>query len=262
MKTMKILFALTFAVFLLTQPAIIRADEDRKPSEGGPRVSLGAAMIVMPEYEGSNKHKFTAAPIIEYDQGRFFLSAFNGAGLRVINGPSFQMGPLVKYRPGRDQDDSDDLKGMGDISGGAEAGLFVNWQIVEQVGLKTEVMHGLGSAKGFTADLSLNYNHQLTEDLNFGLGLGGRYADRKYNEEHFGVSERQSRKSKYEAYKPGGGIKHVATQAVFSYGLTDSLQLGVFGEYKRLTGPAADSPLVKRGSPNQLSSGLALTWNN
>lgn len=259
---MKTLFALAIAVFLLTQPALIRAGAvDPQPEEGG-RVSLGVAMIVMPEYEGSKKHKFTAAPVIEYDQGRFFLSAFNGAGLRVINGPALQMGPLVKYRPGRDQDDSDDLKGMGDVSGGAEAGLFASWRIFEQVGLKAEIMHGLGAAKGFTADLSLNYSNQLTEDLNLSLGLGGRYADSKYNEEYFGVDARQSLNSGYKAYNPGGGLKHVATQAMLSYGLNDSLKLGVFGEFKRLTGPAADSPLVRRGSANQLSSGLALTWNN
>lgn len=259
---MKTLLTFTFALFLLTPPALIQADEDHGQLEEKSQISLGAAMLVMPEFEGSKKHEFTMAPIIEYDQGLFFLSTVNGAGLRVINASSFQMGPLVKYRPGRDQDDSDDLKGMGDVSSGAEAGLFANWQIFEKVGLKAEIMHGMGSAKGLTADLSLSYNNQLTEDLNFSLGLGGRYADSNYNDEYFGVSERQSLKSGYRVYNPGGGIKHVATQALFSYGLSDSLKLGVFGEYKRLTGPAADSPLVKRGSANQFSSGLALTWNN
>ena len=258
---MKIIAALTFALFI-SQPGLLLADDGYQQSESDSRLSLGVAMVVMPEFEGSEKYQFAALPVIEYDQGLFFFSAINGAGLRIVDRPSFQMGPLVKYRYGRDQDDSDDLKGMGDVKGGAEAGLFANWQIFDQLGLKTELMHGLGTAKGFTADLGLNYHTPLTENLDLNLALEGRYADSDYNEEYFGVSERQSRKSGYKAYNPGGGIKHVATQASLSYGLTESLKFGVFGEYKRLTGPAADSPLVKHGSADQFTGGLALTWNN
>lgn len=251
-------FTVLSVMIILSSAAAGLAETGDKDS----RLSLGVAMAVAPEFEGSKDYEFHVLPVLEYDQGFFFLSTVDGAGLRVLNGPALQAGPLVKYRAGRDQDDSDSLKGMGDVDGGAEAGLFANWQISEPVGLKLEIMHGLGKAKGFTADLGLDYSTGLTENLSLGLGLETRYADSDYNREYFGVSERQSLKSGYKAYNPGGGIKHVAAKASLAYDMTDSLQLGVFGEYKRLTGPAADSPLVKKGSANQFTSGMAFTWSH
>lgn len=258
---MKKLTTLIFALLLVHSVPVWAEAEVFQDEPENSRLSLGAALVVTPEFEGAKKYQLLALPVIEYERGSFFLSAFRGAGFKVINDRSIQMGPVVSYRFGRDQDDSDDLKGLGDVRGGFETGVFAHWRISDPVALKLEFKHGLGTAKGYTVDLGLDYTAELTESLTLILGAETRFADRKYNEEYFGVTRQQSLQSGYRQYSPDSGLKHAAAKASFNYALTDTLNLGVFGEYKRLTGPAADSPLVKKGSANQATSGLALTWN-
>ena len=258
---MKITTFIFTLIIMSTHVGLIQAEENDYQTEPDGRLSLGVALVAAPKFEGSKDHQFLALPIIEYDHDLFFVSTTRGAGVKLINHESFQLGPVVNYRFGRDQDDSDELKGLGDVKGGAEAGLHAGWRFCEPLALKMEFRHGLGAAKGYTVDLGLGHTTQLNEDLTLALGLEASYADRDYNQEYFGVDQKQSLKSGYQEYNPGGGVKHVAAKASLTYGLTGNLDLGVYGEYKRLTGPAADSPLVKNGSANQVSSGLALTWN-
>ena len=250
---------LVVALLAVTSPAYAAAV---CPEDGVLRhsFSIGAAGIVMPKFEGADSSRAVPYPILEYKNQYFFISTLDGAGVNLLRAPTMKTGLLVNYRFGRRENDSRLLDGLGNVKGGMEAGAFFDWQFHERLGVAVRALHGLGEAKGFTADFTLTWNQPVTTDLTFVLQGSTVYSDSDYNKKYFGVTDKQSRRSGYDPYTPGMGIKSVSIKPALSYTFCDNYMIGAFYEYKRLTGPAADSPLVKRGSENQGMAGITLTW--
>ena len=247
---------------VLVQPAVLSAREESGEGASGVALSgaLGVAVAAKPEFEGSNRYTAQVLPVVNLSYGPVFLSMGQGLGLDLVSAPEWTVAPALRYRWARKEKDSDLLKGMGDLEDGVEAGGVIRWR-PGPAGLSLKVFQGLGRVDGLTAELGADYGTTLAENLTGAVGLAAMFADRKYNQAYFGITQDQAGKSGYEPYDPGAGLKHVAVSGSLGYGLTEHLTLGLVGEYKRLTGPAADSPLVKRGSANQFLSALSISFN-
>lgn len=113
---------------------------------------------------------------------------------------------------------------------------------------------------------SLGHEIALFDCLHWKNTVSATFADSRYNDTFFGVSGKQSRDSRhmYEEYSAGSGVKDVSFSSGLTWPVTDSISVMLAGEYKRLTGPAADSPLVKAGSKNQGAGmlGFVYTFGN
>jgi outer membrane scaffolding protein for murein synthesis (MipA/OmpV family) len=258
-QMLKKVIRLALAVCLaagLAPPAALKAQETGESLSG----SLGLAVTARPEFEGSNRYKAQLLPVVDLSYGPVFLTMGQGLGLNLVSAPGWTVAPALRYRWARKEKDSDLLKGLGDLKDGVEAGGVIRWQ-PGPAGLSLKVFQGLGRVDGLTAELGADYGTVLAEDLKGSVGLSAMFADRKYNQCHFGITPAQADKSGYEAYDPGAGLKHVAVSGSLSYALTEHLGLGLWTQYKRLTGPAADSPLVERGSADQFLSALSVSFN-
>jgi outer membrane protein len=238
----------------LAQPAALAAQE----SEEGFSGSLGMTVVTSPEFEGSNRYRVRVLPVMDLSYGPVFLSMGDGLGLNLVPAPGWIIAPTLRYRWARKEKDSDLLRGLGDLKDGVEAGGIIRWQ-PGPAGLSLKVFQGLGRVDGLTAELGADYGTALTEDLSGSVGLSAVFADRKYNQRYFGITQAQAGKSDYPVYDPGAGLKNVAATASLGYDLTEYLELGLWTQYKRLTGPAADSPLVERGSADQFISAISMT---
>ena len=234
--------------------------------------SVGLAVSARPEFEGSDRYKALVLPMADLRYGPVFLSMTQilglnspGLGVNLVSAPGWTAAPAVRYRWARKEKDSALLRGLGDIDDGIEAGGVIQWQ-PGPAGLSLRVFQGLGRLEGLTAELEANYGAVLAGGLKGSVRLSAMFADSKYNRCYFGITPAQSDRSaalghRYSAYDPGAGLKHAALYGALGYDLTESLELGFSAEYKRLAGPAADSPLVKRGSANQFMSSVSLSFN-
>src|SRR5688572_16375192 len=98
-------------------------------------IRLGAGAQFQPDYEGSDDYEVSPVPLvmINYRDLVFLRGPMLGANLFTWQGPrdsdKLQIGPLVRYQFGRDEDDNDDLRGMGDIDAAVEVGGFINYGI-------------------------------------------------------------------------------------------------------------------------------------
>lgn len=231
------------------------------------KVSLGAGALYQPEYEGSDEYDIDPAPLlmVSYRDLVFLRGTTLGANTFTWQGPrdgdKLQIGPLVRYQFGRDEDDSDDLRGMGDIDGGVDLGGFITYGIGAWTAGLTVFQDVSGSHDGFTAKLSGGHRHAFTPKLRLRSELYTTWADESYTEAFFGVTAAQSTRSGMRAYQPGSGIKDVGLNLDLDYSLTEHWGLTGRLGYKRMLGDAADSPLVKdRGSDNQFTTGLFLSY--
>jgi outer membrane scaffolding protein for murein synthesis (MipA/OmpV family) len=78
---------------------------------------------------------------------------------------------------------------------------------------------------------------------------------------YYNVTKKRSAKHGLAAYNPEGGFKSVGFGSEVVWKATDRIEAGVFGQYNRLVGPAADSSLVReRGSRDQFVVGISTSY--
>jgi outer membrane scaffolding protein for murein synthesis (MipA/OmpV family) len=203
--------------------------------------------------------------MVSYRDLVFLRGTTLGANAFTWQGPrpsdKLQVGPLVRYQFGRDEDDSDDLRGMGDIDAAVEVGGFLTYGIGPWSLGATLFKDASDAHDGFTAKFAAGHRHRFSPKLQLRSELSSTWADENYTQTYFGVTAAQSARSGMRQYSPEGGIKDVGITFDLDYSLTE--HWGITGRvgYKRLLGDAADSPLVEdRGSANQLSTGIILSY--
>jgi outer membrane protein len=267
--------AITAAAALLMLPFAAAAQQQAGPQQGGQQppakkdwdIRIGAGAQYQPDYEGSDDYEVDALPLlmVNYRDIVFLRGTTLGANAFTWQGPrpsdKLQAGPLVRYQFGRDADDSDDLRGMGDIDAAVELGGFLTYGIGPWSAGLTLFRDVSGTHDGFTAKLAAGYRHAFSPKLRLRSELYTTWADENYTETYFGVTAAQSARSGLRRYQPEGGVKDIGLSLDLDYSLTESWTVTGRLGYKRLLGDAADSPLVQdRGSANQFSTGLLLSY--
>lgn len=257
-----------FATVIFALAALPAAAQPPEPPKGDWRVSLGAMGLAVPSFEGSDRTKLRGFPLVDIQwRETVFLDTRRGLGanlltLRDPNGRgAFRAGPLVNWRFERDADDDSDLRGLGDVKGGADVGAFASYEFgpfgLNLLGRKNVSHSELGS----TIEISARYRTRLGTGTMLNLGPAATWADSDYMRSYFGVTAAQAAASGLGVYAPSSGFKDVGLTGGAVHPLGGNWSLVGTAGYARLIGDAADAPLVKqRGTPNQLRFGLGFSY--
>lgn len=207
-------------------------------------VTLGVLIGTEPDYEGSDSYDFVALPLVNvtYADTLFLRTNTLGATFSPIENLSF--GPLLSYAFGRDEDDNDDLEGLGDVDPALLVGGFVGYEI-SRFELSVEVLRAVtGDHDGTVIEPSLSYGHEVTSALSLEVEVGATWASDDYMETFFGIDAGQAANSRLRRFDAEAGFKDINLSLGANYMLSESWALlGEVG-YARLLGDAADSPLV------------------
>lgn len=238
-------------------------------------LTLGAAAVVKPKYEGSDEHEVIPIPIVipkfsdppgdepsAYSQirKRVNFRGLDDIRIRVLGGERFQVGAVTGYITKRDQDDGDLLRGLGDIDGGLVAGAYsaftfgaftVDAAILEKV---------TGDDAGPEYRFGIETTRQINERTSIGVRVGTTIASQDYMQTYFGVTPAQSRNSRagLPVFTPDAGVKDVFVAVGGSMDLSDRWLLKAGARYGRLLGDAADSPVIE--TENQVSGTIGLGY--
>ena len=211
----------------------------------------GAIGIITPRYEGSKSYEAIGLPFVfpggkDGDDDLSFVD-LDSVQYRIIKSGPFEAGPLAGVWLGRSDSDGAKLAGLGDI----DAGL---------------VLGGYGAYRLGYTKFQASYHHQVTGEDVGGLlrlradaevpvspgfkllaGVGTNYATNQFMDKNFGVSARQAATSLagLPVYNPGADFKDVFVGAGFEVDLTERWTAKVYGEYSRLIGDAANSPVIE-----------------
>lgn len=236
------------------------------------RIGLGARYDA--KYEGSDEMKARALPLIDVTwKGLVFLNPRDGLGVRVYNDLGLTVSVGIGYVFGRDESDSGDLRGMGDIDEAA----FANLKMEYDLGLAKSylrVSKHLGGSDGTLVKvgvggivpLALITGRMKTKGMGGGglrgpalqLGVSATWADGDYMESYFGVNPVQSAASGYARYGAESGFKSVDFQVGVIYPFADNWAVNARSGYSSLLGDAAESPIVK--DDGRFSGGLFLSY--
>lgn len=238
---------------------------------------VGAGVVASPAYLGSKTYQVGAAPFAEVRyKDRYFLSVIDGLGVDLIKTDGFRAGPVLSYDGGRKESGKTlriagsrdtSLIGLGDVKGAVQAGGFVAYKW-GPLTAKAQVREALGGSNGLVANLGVRLTAPVRAISYSGkpviVSIGPRidFVDGKRNNTYFGVDALQSVRSGLPQYKAKGGLQSYGVGATILLPVSKSLSAMVLGGYDRLSGDAANSPLVKlRGSANHASIGAGLLYH-
>ena len=246
--------------------------------------TLGAGGFLSPDYEGSDDFKVRGTPVVVLGWKADAVTPKGGTGIQLglhdiaLKVPGkLDVGLARLYRPeglyrlnfglaykgGRDEDNNQALEGMGDIDGHvlAKAGISFRtkgpgWRY--SVNFLQDVS---GETDGSSVDGELGYFRPLGKKLFLTPFASISWADQDYMQSYFGVSPEQAGTSSNAQFDADSGIKSVGLGVKLNWKIKGNWKLNNTLRYVRLTGDAADSPLVEtEGSANQFSVKTALVY--
>jgi MipA family protein len=225
----------------------------QKPLE----IAVGLGLTHRPAYLGSDDRKNAALPLLSARWSNGWFAGTTGVGYQFPSTGAFSGGLRLGFDPGRKQDDSADLAGMGDIKAKAIVGAFASYRIQPGLSLGSSLSYGSGNDKsGLLLDMSLRSQMSLGGPHRLFGSAGLTFANQAAMQSQFGVSADQSISSGYSLYTPGAGLRDVNLNVGYGYALNPntSLQLGL--SLRSLQGDAKSSPLTRSGSGASVNMGL------
>ncbi len=228
-------------------------------------VTIGAEGRVLPSYEGSDS--YTVVPIPQFDirsagTPPHFHGPRDGFGFAVFDTGTFLFGPTFKLRLPRRESDNSNLRGLGDVDWALEAGAFAEYWPVSWLRMRAELRQGFNGHHGLVSDLMADVVAPVTPQLTLSGGPRLTLASTAATAPYFSVTPEQSAASGLPVYDAGGGLRSFGAGVQALYQWSPQWATYAFFEYKRLTGDAANSPIVtERGSPDQLQAGVGVTYS-
>jgi MipA family protein len=224
--------------------------------------SLGAGAGFAPDYEGSEDYEPVPLLTARAQRDEIFVALeANTLRANLLPVPVFQAGPLVRYRPERDDVDNDAVDDLEDVDAAVELGGFVGFEVEGWHG-RVEVTHDVADAhEGLLVGLNGGYRAVLGPKLSLNTTAFTTYADDDYMETYFGIDGADAARSGLDTFDADGGFKDVGVSLTAHYGGREGLGVTGIAAYKRLLGDAEDSPVVDdEGDANQLFAGVLITY--
>jgi outer membrane scaffolding protein for murein synthesis (MipA/OmpV family) len=232
--------------------------------------ALGLNLSYRPEYDGGSRHAVVARPAIYLRYGRFSLSSgasfaarrtddvVRGLGVDLVRGTRTRISLALRHDSGRQEGDSDALRGLGDVNATVRARVSARRQLDERWRVAASWnVDAFGRGGGSFADAQLTRDWPLSPQTVASAAVGVTVGGRRYMRSYYGVNEVQSAASGYPVYQPRLGLRDASLSASVRTDLGDDWTLLVGGGLSRLLGPAADSPLTTRRDSWGLNAGLA-----
>ncbi len=260
------LLALFSAAIAADLPAATPAQPITSPSHAELwTVTIGVEGRVLPRFDGATSYTVAPIPLFGIRPAGTpapFDATRDGFGFSIIDIGRFQAGPAFKVDLPRREGSDGDLRGLGNVDWTLEAGAFAQYWVAQWLRARAELRQGIGGETGLTAELTADVVVPLTSQLTMSGGprmtLEGNAATSPY----FSITPTQSIHSGMPVYDAHGGMHSFGAGAKVRYAWSPQWTTHVFVEYERLSGDAANSPLVTlHGSRDQVQTGIGLAYS-
>lgn len=228
------------------------------PSEW--RVDVGAGVLARPDYSGSDDYETSLLPAFAVSYGDVFtIRPGDGARLRAFKAGEFEGGLGANVRFGRDESDNPALRGLGDVDTALEGGGYVAWRSGPWSVSASAVTALTDGYDGVIGEVGATWTGVTPVGL-LSVGPRLRFVTDDVNQTYYGIDAAQAARSGRAVYTPGGGLQGAGVGAGLLIPLGERLTLGALANYDRLLGDAADSPIVREGSRDQVTAGVFIGY--
>lgn len=214
-------------------------------------LTVAAGVGIAPEFMGAGDYEavFTPAIRMEYKQKAFLvidrtamMVPYEGLGYKMLSGQDWSVGMNLTYDKGR-SDNSDRIRGMGDIDWTAVGGVFAAYHpgpffVRGQVGYDL-----LNEFDGYKGELGAGVVAPLTSSVRGMLEVDAAFAGDGYNEAYFGVDATQSAATGLTAYNGDPGFYRMGISGALLYQMTQGAFIEGIARYDVLMNSAKESPI-------------------
>jgi MipA family protein len=235
------------------------------PTPAGWTVMVGLEGRIEPLFPGARSYMPVPYPLFDVRRAgtpeRFF-GPRDGIGIALYDIGFFRAGPVGQVKRARWQSSDTALNGLGDVAWAGEVGGFAEYWPVSWLRGRAEVRQGFGGHHGIVSDLMLDAIVPVTPRLTLSAGPRLTLVTAAANDPYFSINYAQSLASGLPVYDANGGVQSFGAGVQARYRWSTAWAAHTFLEYQRLTGSAANSPLIEqRGSPDQFTIGLGTTYS-
>lgn len=266
--TFYVILALTI---ILTMGSVAQSQDIPFAIDNMPNV-VGISGGIAPDYWGSDDSVGVGAPFFRWTfegQERYLQLLATELSLNVLDNQNFQLGPVLSYRFGRD-DDVDDVvvKNMEEIDDTVDLGIFAAyvWRDANprhRLIVSGEVLFDVGDVyNGWMAAAGARYWYPVNKPIDVMIGLGATYGNSQFMDTYFGVSSPDAVRTGLTRFDTDSGFRdvNIPVAVVFHYSI--NWHIGVGAKYYILVNDASDSPITDdRGSDGQLIAGLGVAYS-
>jgi len=204
-------------------------------------------------------------------EGHRFAELYGPFGdVNLLDVPNWELGPMLSYRFGRKDVDDPVVNLLPPIGSGVEAGIFGGWHYVNTEGIPWRLRVGVSVLTAVSGDTTGSHVTPyaslwmpLSRTVFVGLGTGFTWSSDSFMRQRFGVSPAAAAVSGLPVYAPSAGVRQFYAWPAVVVQLNPQWYVAGGAFYQRLTGDAADSPIItQRGDRNQwtFGGGLAYAW--
>jgi len=230
----------------------------------------GAAIGSTTEWMGSKETVVGIVPgaRVKFSTHRFAELYGPIADVNILNVPNWEFGPIISYRFGRENVEDPVVNRLPGIGGGVEAGAFAGYHYINTNGVPWRLRIGVSALSAVAGDATgahvtpyASFWMPLSRIVFVGLGSGFTWSSESFMQQRFGVTPSASVSSGLPVYSAESGVRQVYAWPAVIVRLSEHWFGGAGAFYQRLTGDAADSPIVtQRGDPNQWSAGVGVGY--
>ncbi|CDZ56984.1 MipA/OmpV family protein [Neorhizobium galegae] len=206
-------------------------------------VVVGAGVMYAPKFEGSDEFEVRPIPVISARIGDRVSIDPTGLAVDLLRSNGFTLSVKGGYEMGRSEDDSDHLRGLGDVDAGGVIGGKLSYEF-GPAELYASIDKTIGGSDGLTGKIGANVSQRYDRFI-LSAGASATIADDNHMESYFGVTSEQSARSGLSEYEAGAGLKRFDIEASVTYMATENWLIRGQAEVGFLTGDAADSPIVE-----------------
>ena len=218
--------------------------------------TVGAGVAAGTRYSGSDEHLVAPVAVVDYQAANgFYASTLRGIGFAAGSG-QLRASIGLGYRGERRENDTNGfigrtgskaLKGMGDIEGSATLNVGAEAQLTDVFGVGAHAEIPISRREnGKRFALGLNAKLLDSQSDKVAVGVALQFGEAKYLQTYYGVDARQAARSGYRAFRPEGGLYGTDASVSWEHRIDAHWAVTSMLGAQRLTGDAANSPLVRR----------------
>lgn len=224
-------------------------------------LSIGVGPEYEPDYFGSDDYHFTADPQVYVKFKNFVFLDDDGADFALFGFSGFRIGPSLRIKARRDQDDNIALRGLGDVGTTVEFGGFAATTFNDRFAFKAKVRKGLNSRghNGLIVDGYLTALLFRAGPISMSTSAQTSWIGNNYADAFFSVTPQQSAASDgiLSVYNADAGFRDVGASINGYINILDRWSLNPYATYTYIFDDYANTPIIKNfGDRNQFRVGF------
>jgi outer membrane protein len=224
-------------------------------------IRLGVLAAISSKYDGSDAYEVSAVPYARISWNDRIIYRGRSLEANIYRSESLRIGPMVRSRGGRDENDDGVLNGLGDVDRAYEVGAFARLKR-GPVRLRFNAVHDVaGAHDGLVLDFSAGLQLPMKNPW-LSLRVATTWVDDNYMTSYFGINTVQAARSALGPFTARSGIKDVRVTAGSRIALNAHVSALLSVGYTRLIGDAGDSPIVaKHGDADQNFAAIGAVYS-